>query len=632
MEHTATYSPEDNKLRLYPAQRLDAELYARVKAAGFKWAPKQELFVAPMWTPERAELLEELCGDIDDEGQTLAERQAARAERFEGYQENRTRDAHRAHAAVAAIADNIPFGQPILVGHHSERHARRDAEKIRAGMSRAVKMWDTAGYWKTRAEGALFHAKYKELPGVRARRIKGLESDLRKFKKSEVGCASVIAYWSKDPTPERAAAFARNRYFNVMCDDGVTERSLDLALEAGQVSLQNVQGQVLSTYTRTQSRIARWISHTENRLAYEKAMLGESGGLEVDGVDMQPGGSIALGSERLVILRVTRKEGRIVSVTTVAPRHWGGRTRVCQVEDVRGYEPPAEGMAEKVATASKIPPLCNFPGEGFHEMTAAEWTRRHKDAKQTLTRTASEKHGAHRVRITYGTNWKRVQVFLTDAPIKHPPAPTPTPEAPAPQMDAAAMRAEAERLKARAEARDAEKAEAAPFDALKAALKAGVQVVAANQLFPTPPALAARMASMLGAVEGETVLEPSAGTGALVAAVEAVCPGALLWKVEANPALAARVKAFCCDFLTCDFPPGHFDRVIMNPPFENGSDVKHILHALKYVRKGGRLVAICANGPRQNATLKPLAATWEELPAGTFDATSVRTVLLTIEA
>jgi hypothetical protein len=52
---------------------------------------------------------------------------------------------------------------------------------------------------------------------------------------------------------------------------------------------------------------------------------------------------------------------------------------------------------------------------------------------------------------------------------------------------------------------------------------------------------------------------------------------------------------------------------------------------------GGRLVAICADGPRQNATLKPLAedsgGTWEPLPAGTFkeQGTGVNTVLLVIE-
>ena len=39
MSMTATYSPEDNKLRLYSISRLAPELYARVKAAGFIFAP-----------------------------------------------------------------------------------------------------------------------------------------------------------------------------------------------------------------------------------------------------------------------------------------------------------------------------------------------------------------------------------------------------------------------------------------------------------------------------------------------------------------------------------------------------------------------------------------------------------------
>ena len=74
MTYTATYSPEDNKLRLYSSARLDRELYARVRGAGFIYAPKQELFVAPMWTPEREDLLIELCGEIDDEDTSLVER------------------------------------------------------------------------------------------------------------------------------------------------------------------------------------------------------------------------------------------------------------------------------------------------------------------------------------------------------------------------------------------------------------------------------------------------------------------------------------------------------------------------------------------------------------------------------
>jgi hypothetical protein len=38
--------------KVYSATRLDKDLYNRVKTAGFKWAPKQELFAAPAWTPD----------------------------------------------------------------------------------------------------------------------------------------------------------------------------------------------------------------------------------------------------------------------------------------------------------------------------------------------------------------------------------------------------------------------------------------------------------------------------------------------------------------------------------------------------------------------------------------------------
>jgi hypothetical protein len=74
-------------LRLYSTTRLDLELYARLRGAGFIYAPKQELFVAPMWTPEREDLLIELCGEIDDEETSLVERAEERADRFGDYKD-----------------------------------------------------------------------------------------------------------------------------------------------------------------------------------------------------------------------------------------------------------------------------------------------------------------------------------------------------------------------------------------------------------------------------------------------------------------------------------------------------------------------------------------------------------------
>jgi 16S rRNA G1207 methylase RsmC len=70
----------------------------------------------------------------------------------------------------------------------------------------------------------------------------------------------------------------------------------------------------------------------------------------------------------------------------------------------------------------------------------------------------------------------------------------------------------------------------------------------------------------------------------------------------------------------------------MNPPFARGADIEHIKHALTMLAPGGKLVALCANGPRQQEQLRHLADTWEELPADTFkdQGTTVRSVLLTI--
>lgn len=130
---TATYSPQDDKLRLFPSQRLNEEEYAKVKALRMQWAPKQKCFYA-VWTPGREDLLLRFCGHIEDETSTREERAEDRARRFEGYSKKREAEAQSTAAAVDSLAKAIPFGQPILIGHHSERRARKDAERIENGM------------------------------------------------------------------------------------------------------------------------------------------------------------------------------------------------------------------------------------------------------------------------------------------------------------------------------------------------------------------------------------------------------------------------------------------------------------------------------------------------------------------
>jgi protein-L-isoaspartate O-methyltransferase len=615
----ATYSPEDNKLRLYPLSRLPKDEYDRVRAAGFIWAPKQELFVAPAWTPEREDLLIEMCGEIEDEDKSLVERAEERAERFDVYSEKRADDAERAKATVDAITDGIPFGQPILVGHHSEKHARQHAEQIQNGMRRAVNMWETSKYWQARAAGALSHAKYKELPGVRYRRIKGLEADIRRCK---------ARYTPDSPasiTMQKEYSYATGEYLN----DGKEVPHVWCAPKGGRGG----SWVPVHRLPAIEEGQRRWIAHYENRIAFEKAMLQEQGGMKAEGFDIKTGGQVLVGSEWVTVVRVNKSAGQVVSVTTNT-RY----ARVKGIEQIKDYRVPTQEAAEKVKAATALAPLCNYPCtvpvvDWRKDSTArplehvaiaqAEWDKTHKDYKTTRPVEATETTARHRVRMMM-KNGRLVPVFIADAKRKDPPAPEGKP-AMAPTLADLPASKDLATMQRQADARLARQAETQRtlFDDMADALKAGVKVVSVPQLFPTPADLAARVVELADIQPGQTILEPSAGTASLIRAIKEADCGAKVYAVEINPTLAEAIRPQvvdlrCADFLTLNGELGTFDRIIMNPPFANAKDIEHIEHALTKLNPGGRLVAICANGPRQRERLQPIADEWIDLPAGSF--------------
>lgn len=634
--HTATYSPEDNKLRLYPAYRLPKEDYERIKGAGFIWAPKQELFVAPAWTPDREDLLLQWCGDIGDEDTSLTERADERAERFEDYSEKRGTEAERARDAVAYIANGIPLGQPILVGHHSERHARRDAEKIENGMRRSIKLWETSKYWERRAAGAIAHAKYKELPAVRARRIKGLESDKRKQENNLAEYDSQLAAWNNPEKPlthERALVLANyshvSRCFTLKdyprdlpANQYEGSMSVWSALRDGIINAEQARAIVVESCEEGRERCARWLAHYTHRLTYERAMMQEGGGLAGELFDYQPGGQVMRRGRWYVVAKANKKEGRVVSVSVLG--HFEGTV---QVEDIQDYSPPKEGDTEKVVKATTLPPLCNYRTEGCKEMTVEEYKKhRWSDRKYTETIKATETADRHRIRIHNGQSFRMVNVFITDMPVKMPPKPKPQGEKVTLPQSLPTERHTPRRVETDPAASPAT-VPGADFDAMKKSLETGVQVVSANQLFPTPPEISARLVELADIEPGQRVLEPSAGTGNLLRAIAEAGTSCEVVAVELSPTLAQGLKTtakgvavHCADFLTQNGNLGKFDRVIMNPPFENADDIKHIQHALHMLEPGGRLVAICAAGPRQRAAMQEEASEWIDLEPGSFKA------------
>lgn len=131
-----------------------------------------------------------------------------------------------------------------------------------------------------------------------------------------------------------------------------------------------------------------------------------------------------------------------------------------------------------------------------------------------------------------------------------------------------------------------------------AQLEADVQFRNLLGFFPTPEALAKRVIEEAGISEGDKVLEPEAGKGDLAQAARQ--SGGMVDVCEYSLTLQEILKLKGFNLVGSDFleltPNASYDRIVMNPPFENGKDAEHIRHAFKFLAPGGRLVAIASEG------------------------------------
>ena len=182
-------------------------------------------------------------------------------------------------------------------------------------------------------------------------------------------------------------------------------------------------------------------------------------------------------------------------------------------------------------------------------------------------------------------------------------------------------------------------------DAIEPVLLTGQVTSQRNEFgfFETPAPVVAAVLERARIGRDDCILEPSAGRGAL--ALPAAAKGMVLdaheiQRTHCDALEAAGVRnivVHCEDFLTVE-PLPDYDVVVMNPPFSKGQDVRHILHAAKFLCPGGRLVAVASAGVTFRETalyreLRDAASRIEDLPDGSFRAsgTDVSIVLITIE-
>jgi hypothetical protein len=129
--------------------------------------------------------------EVDTAPRAMEEAEADRAEHMDerayalnakAGRKNAAADAR--HAAAQHIADGIPMGQPILVGHHSEKRHRADMRRIDSGMRAAIALEAEATTAAGRAASAEKHMQHREDPRRVARRIETLEAERRGVQRS----------------------------------------------------------------------------------------------------------------------------------------------------------------------------------------------------------------------------------------------------------------------------------------------------------------------------------------------------------------------------------------------------------------------------------------------------------------
>lgn len=418
--HSASYSAEDNKLRLYVG-RVPRSDYERLRSAGFVSTPKQDCDFVATWTPGREDIALSFLGDdqdIEDEDYSPQERAADRAERFSGYRDKRASEA-------GVSADTFEAG-PQAFGHQNAARAQRQADRHDRHRTRSVSQWSKAEYWQARTQGVISHALYKASASVRRSRILRLEAEQRKHEKHREeyktrydGWQTVLTLGGSDQavkqqdgrpigfgTPAWKLAYALANhgegYWDFPHPRTGRKTSIYSLLTDPQDPITPAEAAALwldgkAAPDEPDSNNARWSDHYNNRLTYERAMLAEEGGTAGD-AEMVPGGFIRGGRTRRVTTDVNHggwhqiqqvfkspATGKVTSVKvwgthtgfTPESNYRKQETRPCLVrvnverlpedcyraptpEELEAFHKSVkESKAKKKATTPKAPPLIN---------------------------------------------------------------------------------------------------------------------------------------------------------------------------------------------------------------------------------------------------------------------------------
>lgn len=140
------------------------------------------------WNDPSSELLEAVTTrgrlSFAEQVDARCDRKLAKSDRYDGYADNAEARSTAGSHAAHEIGRHIPMGQPILVGHHSERRHRRDIARIDSNMRKAVEESKKADYFSHKSTNLVRDAKrIKEDRSYIMNRIEEEESYLRRLRR-----------------------------------------------------------------------------------------------------------------------------------------------------------------------------------------------------------------------------------------------------------------------------------------------------------------------------------------------------------------------------------------------------------------------------------------------------------------
>jgi len=279
----------------------DQDTITLLKRDGWRWAGYRK-----QWHPNRRYAKPPVGIDYSDGGECDYSKE--RSERLSNASERAGDRSQEAYERSNALVENIPFGQPVLIGHHSQRSHEKTLEKSRSAMDTSVKEGKLAEHLEYKAKSSARHQAYKEKPDVIARRIKRLKGEITTQNNNFAHEVQWIAWEVKD----------------------------------GKYSMEEGKAKVKASKASTDARIAL----IETEIKENEEALQEAGGLIADKIVIEVG-DVIMGrwQGRSKVIKINKRQGVITSYTCEPmgrDRSYCSK-RIIPITDVRGLVEKADG-------------------------------------------------------------------------------------------------------------------------------------------------------------------------------------------------------------------------------------------------------------------------------------------------